>query len=67
VAFAAYEFMTGDLLTNPRRVSGELREPFEGCRSARRGTYRIVYRIDEARRTVTVLDAGYRGDVYKPH
>ena len=67
VAFAAYEFMTGDLLKNPRRVGGELQEPFEGCRSARRGTYRIVYRIDEAKRTVTVLDVGHRGDVYKPH
>jgi mRNA interferase RelE/StbE len=63
VAFAAFEFMTGDLLKNPHRVGGELQEPFEGCRSARRGTYRIVYRIDEAKRTVTVLDVGHRGDV----
>jgi mRNA interferase RelE/StbE len=67
VAFAAYEFITGDLLKNPRRVGGELQEPFEDYRSARRGTYRIVYRIDETARTVTVLDVGHRGDVYKPH
>jgi mRNA interferase RelE/StbE len=33
--------------------------------SARRGTYRIIYRIDDKNRIVTVVDVGHRGDVYR--
>jgi mRNA interferase RelE/StbE len=33
--------------------------------SARRGTYRVIYRIDEAARIVTVVDTGRRRDVYR--
>jgi mRNA-degrading endonuclease RelE of RelBE toxin-antitoxin system len=33
-------------------------------RSARLGTYRIVYRLDEAARTVIVVAVRLRGDVY---
>jgi mRNA-degrading endonuclease RelE of RelBE toxin-antitoxin system len=32
--------------------------------SARRGTYRIIYRIDDKNRTVTVVDVDHRRDVY---
>jgi mRNA interferase RelE/StbE len=39
-----------------------------GCHGARRGTYRIVYRIDEANRTVHVLDIDHRAEIYhRPH
>jgi len=31
--------------------------------SARRGTYRVIYRIDDAERTVTVVDIAHRRDV----
>ncbi len=30
-----------------------------------RGTYRVVYRIDEQPRTVTVLDVAHRHDAYR--
>jgi mRNA-degrading endonuclease RelE of RelBE toxin-antitoxin system len=38
--------------------------PLAGCHGARRGTYRIVYRIDEGTRTVHVLDIDNRSDIY---
>jgi mRNA interferase RelE/StbE len=34
------------------------------CHGARRGTYRIVYRIDDTTRTVHVLDIDHRADIY---
>ncbi|WP_431241057.1 type II toxin-antitoxin system RelE family toxin (plasmid) [Mycolicibacterium aichiense] len=55
MAFAAYEFITGPLLDNPHRVGNRLRPPLEDRHSARRGTYRVIYRIDDERRQVTVL------------
>ncbi len=33
--------------------------------SARRGTYRILYEIDDVERVVRVLDVSHRGDVYR--
>ena len=66
VAFAAWEFVDGPLRENPRRVGHPLRAPFAGCWSARRGTYRVRYRIDEERHTVIVLDIVGRADAYHP-
>ncbi len=33
--------------------------------SARRGTYGVIYRIDDKARVVTVVDVGHRQDVYR--
>jgi mRNA-degrading endonuclease RelE of RelBE toxin-antitoxin system len=33
--------------------------------SARRGTYRIIYRIDDENRIVTVVDVDRRRDAYR--
>lgn len=55
VSAAGIEFITGALLENPKRVGRELRNELAGIRSARRGTYRVLYRIDEKEQTVTVL------------
>lgn len=63
VAAAVIDFVTGSLLENPRRVGRELRNELAGIHSARRGSYRILYRIDESERTVTVLRIDHRGDV----
>ena len=65
VAFAVIDFITGPLLDNPRRVGAALRDELEGIWSARRGTYRILYRIDEERREVIVLRVGHRRDIYR--
>lgn len=64
VAWAAYSFITDRLPTNPHRLGGLLATPYEGCRSARLGTYRVVYRIDEEARLILVLAIRLRSDVY---
>ena len=38
--------------------------PLAGCHGARRGTYRVVYRIDESRRVVHVPDVDHRPEIY---
>lgn len=65
VAFAVIDFITGPLLENPRLLGAPLRGKLEGIWSARRGTYRILYRIDEDSREVIVLRIDHRGDVYR--
>ena len=63
VSAAVIDFITGSLIDKPRRVGRELRNELTGIHSARRGSYRILYRIDERERTVTVLRVDHRGDV----
>ncbi len=65
VAAAVIDFITGALIENPHRVGRELRRELAGVFSARRGTYRILYRIDDENRTVTVLRIDHRSDVYR--
>ena len=65
VAAAAYEFITGPLLTEPYRVGKRLLPPMNDRFSARRGTYRIIYRIDDKNRIVTVVDVDHRRDAYR--
>jgi len=65
VANAAYEFVVGPLLENPYRVGKELRPPLADRYSARRGTYRVLYRIDDQQLTVTVLTIAHRSDAYR--
>ena len=67
VAFAVIDFMTGPLLDNPKQVGAPLRDELQGIWSARRGTYRILYRIDDEAREVIVLRIGHRRDIYRPH
>lgn len=65
VAAAAYEFITGPLLREPFRVAKRLLPPMDDRFGARRGTYLIIYRIDEKNRVVTVVDVDHRRDVYR--
>ncbi len=58
------EFCAGPLANDPGRVGKPLFGPLEGCHGARRGTYRVVYRIDQVNRLVSVLDIAHRRDVY---
>jgi mRNA interferase RelE/StbE len=64
VAAAAFEFIAGPLLEQPHRVGKRLLAPLDDRFSARRGTYRVIYRIDDKIRVVTVVDIGHRRDVY---
>lgn len=65
VAFAAHELIVGALLDNPQRVGKRLHAPLGDRHSSRRGTYRVIYRIDGGQRTVTVLDIAHRRDAYR--
>jgi mRNA interferase RelE/StbE len=67
VAAAVIEFCDAALAENPTRVGKPLTGPLTGCHGARRGTYRVVYRIDENSRTVHVLDIDHRSEIYRPH
>jgi mRNA-degrading endonuclease RelE of RelBE toxin-antitoxin system len=64
VAAAVIEFVTGALVENPERVGRELRYELAGIHSARRGTFRVLYRIDSEHHTVVVLRVDHRRDVY---
>jgi mRNA interferase RelE/StbE len=66
VAAAVIEFVTGALLANPQRRCKPLRGELAGIHSARRGTYRVLYRINEASREVVVLRIDHRSDAYRP-
>jgi mRNA-degrading endonuclease RelE of RelBE toxin-antitoxin system len=66
VAAAVTEFLTGPLLGNPRRVGKPLSRELGGYHSARRGAYRVIYRIDEAERIVHVVRIDHRTDVDRP-
>jgi mRNA-degrading endonuclease RelE of RelBE toxin-antitoxin system len=65
IAFAAHEFIVGPLLENPHRVGKQLRPPLADRHSARRGTYRVIYRINEQRHRVEVLGVFNRTDAYR--
>lgn len=50
---------------NPYRLGKPLRLELEGHWVARRGPYRVIYRIDATERTVDIVAIGHRGDVYR--
>ena len=66
VAAAVIEFLTGPLVENPQRVGKPLRGDLAGIHSARRGTYRVLYRINAKDREVVILRIDHRSDVYRP-
>lgn len=65
VAAACIELVFGPLAGNPHRVGAPLRAPFAGQWRARRGEYRVRYRIDETENIVYVLDIDHRRDAYR--
>lgn len=67
VAAAVIEFLTGALIENPHRVGKPLRGELAGIYSARRGTYRVLYRINDQAHEVVVLRIEHRRGVYSRH
>jgi mRNA-degrading endonuclease RelE of RelBE toxin-antitoxin system len=65
VAAAVIDFLTTALVQHPRRVGKPLRGDLAGIWSARRGTYRILYRVREEPREVVVLRIEHRRDAYR--
>jgi mRNA-degrading endonuclease RelE of RelBE toxin-antitoxin system len=66
VLSAVVEFTFGDLAREPRRAGKPLRDDLAGLFSARRGPYRVLYRIDDAARIVFIVRVDHRADVYRP-
>ena len=64
VAAAAFEFIMGALRDTPRRVGKPLREPLAPLYSARRGEYRVLYRIIQGRLLIEVVSITHRRDAY---
>ena len=58
------EFCDAALAVNPQRIGKPLFGALAGGHGARRGTYRIVYRIEEDSRVVHVLDVDPRPEIY---
>ncbi|MFO7589390.1 MAG: type II toxin-antitoxin system RelE/ParE family toxin [Acidimicrobiia bacterium] len=65
VAAAIVEFLVGPLLEAPARVGKPLQRELAGYHSARRGAYRIVYRIVTEHHVVRVVRIEHRADVYR--
>ncbi len=65
VASAVVEFMLGPLTEAPILVGKPLQRELAGYRSARRGSYRVVYRLDEDEREILVVRIEHRSDVYR--
>jgi mRNA interferase RelE/StbE len=63
---AIIEFVFGDLAAAPQRVGKPLERELSGSFSARRGPYRVLCRIDEEAKLVTLLRIAHRADVYRP-
>jgi len=66
VAAAVVEFLYGSLAANPDRAGKPLRFEMAGLHSARRGDYRVIYRIDAGQHRVDVLAIEHRADAYRP-
>ncbi|MBV9097712.1 MAG: type II toxin-antitoxin system RelE/ParE family toxin [Frankiaceae bacterium] len=66
VATAAIEFLTTALIVAPKSVGKQLRADLAGIWSARRGTYRILYRVLDETREIVVVRIEHRRDAYRP-
>ncbi|MDA8266061.1 MAG: type II toxin-antitoxin system RelE/ParE family toxin [Actinomycetota bacterium] len=65
VAIAAHELITGPLLDDPHRVGKPLDAPMAPAWTARRGTYRILYVVDDSHRIVEVTAIRHRSGAYR--
>ncbi len=64
-AAAAVEFCFGPLAIDPRRVAKPLTRELAGQHVARRGEYRVIYRVDDNGGVVHVLRVEHRRDIYR--
>ena len=65
-ATAAVEFIYGSLAENPHRVGKALQQELAGLHSARRGDYRVIYRINSDQLAVEIVAIEHRSDAYRP-
>jgi len=62
-AAVAESFLT--IVADPHRVGKPLRFDLEGLWVARRGPYRVLYRLEAKSGTVTIVAVGHRADIYR--
>ena len=66
VGAAIVEFVTTILPDNPPRMTEPLTGDMDGYRSARRGDYRVIVRLDDSVRVVVLHRVAHRAHVYRP-
>jgi mRNA interferase RelE/StbE len=66
VAFAVVEYIEGPLAENPHRVGKVRRDDPTERYTARVGVHRIIYRIDDKIRVISLVRIGHRAGVYRP-
>lgn len=66
IARAAIEFSYGTLAENPQRLGRKLHLDLAEHYAARRGDYRIIYRIDEHAHALPIVTIDHRADAYRP-
>ena len=65
VAAACVEFIFGPLAHDPRPLSKPLVGELTGHYAARRGSYRVVFRIPDRALVIEVVHIAHRADVYR--
>lgn len=66
VAAAIVEFVTATLPTDPYRMSKPLRHELAGWRVARRGDYRVTFRILDDDHALLIGRVEHRAHIYRP-
>lgn len=66
VGTAIVEFCYGALAGIRSGLASPLKFDLAGLHSARRGDFRVIYRIDESVRGVELLAIEHRSDAYRP-
>ncbi len=66
IAAAVVEFVLGPLADNPYQLSGPLHAELAGKRSANRGHYLVLLRIDDTTHTVYLVNVDHRAYIYRP-
>lgn len=64
-AAAVVELLDGALKEAPYRIGRSLDEPFHREYASRRGVCRVMYRIDDEAKLVTVTRIAHRRDAYR--
>jgi mRNA-degrading endonuclease RelE of RelBE toxin-antitoxin system len=65
VAEPLVAFIFGSLAADPKRRGKALQRELTGHWAARRGEYRILYRLEPETQTMYVIAIGHRSDVYR--
>lgn len=65
IGTAVVELCYRPLADNPGRLGKPLRFELEGLHCARRGDYRVIYRIDLGRHSVNIVAIEQRSDAYR--